>query len=92
MNKQAAFLIENQGSEPFKITECGRVLETLNALRNGEVPPPAYTRRSDHVFRLRQKGVCIETEMRRQKLEGRQRFGVYHLNFRITQVFAKGRA
>lgn len=80
------FEVHNEDQEPFTIVETGRVLETLQALMGGPVKAPAYTRRSDHVFRLRQKGVVIETELRKQKEDGAERYGVYHLKSKVVPV------
>ena len=80
------FKITNDGQEPFAITPTGRILETFDKLRNCPVPAPALTRRSDHIFRLRKLGVLIETEMREQKQEGSERYGVYHLLSKVSKV------
>ncbi|MBL4872424.1 MAG: hypothetical protein JKY41_03290 [Rhodobacteraceae bacterium] len=80
------YKITNEGHKPFTITPKGRILETFNKLRNGPVLAPALTRRSDHIFRLRKLGVLIETEMREQKQNGSERYGVYHLLSKISKV------
>ena len=84
--KLTTFKISNEGHVPFTITPKGRILETFDKLRKGPVPAPALTRRSDHIFRLRKLGVQIETEMREQKQEGSERYGVYHLISKVSKV------
>jgi len=84
--KSTTFEIRNEGNAPFIIAPKGKILETFTKLRTGPVPAPALTRRSDHIFRLRKLGVQIKTEMREQKREGSERYGVYHLLSKVSKV------
>ena len=88
MSSYKHFKILNEGSNPFtfKIKDGSRYLETWWKLRAGQVPAPALTRRSDHILKFRQAGVLIETEMRKQADDGRERFGIYHLKSVVTLI------
>ena len=88
MSSKAKYQITNGEDAPFtfSVKSGSRIHETFEALRKGPVPAPAYTRRSDHVFRLRSEGIDIETEFRKQRDEGQERFGVYHLKSKVAPI------
>lgn len=88
MAKYQHYQIQNGDDAPFsfKVKVGSRFAETWNALLKGPVPAPALTRRSDHILNFRKAGVHIETEFVKQKEEGRQKFGVYHLKSRVIPV------
>ncbi len=81
MQNRATYKIQNGDNEPFVFTvkPGSRIHESLEALRRGPLPAPAYTRRSDHILHLRRAGLLIETEIRRQAEDSEYKYGVYHL-------------
>ena len=88
MKNRKSFQIDNGDGQPFSIQlKAGsRICDTFEALLRGPVPAPAFTRRSDHVFRLRREGVMIETEFRKQHEAEQERYGVYHLKSRVRPL------
>lgn len=88
MTNKAIYQIQNGDDAPFvyAVKSGSRIQETLEALRKGPVPAPAYTRRSDHVFRMRSEGLLIETEFRPQSDESHERYGVYTLLSRVSRL------
>ena len=69
-----------------------RIDDTLRALIKGPLLAPSLRRVSDHIFRLRQQGILIDTEYREQHEQGMQRYGVYHLRTKIVPVAKIGGA
>ena len=88
MTTKATYQIQNGDNPPFvyAVKPGSRIHQTLEALRKGPVPAPAYTRRSDHVFRMRSEGLLIETEFRQQAEDSEHKFGVYHLKSVVVPV------
>ena len=88
MPNKAKYQIQNGDDAPFvyAVKSGSRIQETLEALRKGPVPAPAFTRRSDHVFRMRSEGLRIETEFRPQSDESHERYGVYTLLSRVSRI------
>lgn len=88
MTNRATYQIQNGDNPPFvyAVKPGSRIHQTLEALRKGPVPAPAYTRRSDHVFRMRCEGLLIETEFRQQAEDSEHKFGVYHLKSVVVPV------
>lgn len=88
MKNRATYKVQNGENEPFIYTvkPGSRIHESLEALRRGPLPAPAYTRRSDHILHLRRAGLLIETEFRKQKEDSEHRYGVYHLKSAVMPV------
>lgn len=88
MTTKATYEIRNGENPPFvyAVKPGSRIHQTLEALRKGPVPAPAYTRRSDHVFRMRSEGILIETEFRQQAEDSEHKFGIYHLKSVVVPV------
>lgn len=86
-----AYEVQNGEGEPFtfRIKAHSRYMETFTRLLHGPVPAPALTRRSDHIFVFRKAGLIIETEMREQRKNGNERYGVYHLRSKIRPIQAE---
>lgn len=59
--------------------------KVMKHLMKGELPCPDLTRVASRVCEIRQLGVRVETELRRNPNTGR-RFGVYHLLDKIREV------
>lgn len=88
MSSKTKYQIINGEEAPFtySVKQGSRIHQTLEALRKGPVPAPAYTRRSDHVFRMRGEGLVIETEFHQQSDDGQERYGVYTLVSTVTPM------
>lgn len=88
MSSKAKYQVQNGDDAPFiySVKSGSRIQETLEALRKGPVPAPAFTRRSDHVFRMRSEGLRIETEFRPQSDDSHERYGVYTLLSRVSRI------
>ena len=88
MTTKATYQIRNGDDAPFiyAVKPGSRIHESLEALRKGPLPAPAYTRRSDHILHLRRAGLLIETEFRQQAEDSEYKFGVYHLKSVVVPV------
>jgi len=88
MTTKASYQIRNGENPPFiyAVKPGSRIHESLEALRKGPLPAPAYTRRSDHILHLRRAGLLIETEFRQQAEDSEHKFGVYHLKSVVVPV------
>ncbi len=88
MTRKATYQIRNGDNPPFvyAVKPGSRIHESLEALRKGPLPAPAYTRRSDHILHLRRAGLLIETEFRPQAEDSEHKYGVYHLKSVVVPV------
>lgn len=59
--------------------------KVMKRLIQGELPCPGLTRIASRVHEIRELGIRVKTEMRRNPTTGR-RFGVYHLLDKIREV------
>lgn len=88
MTIQAKYQIQNGDGKPFMFSTKtkGRIHDSLEALRRGPLPAPSKRRVSDHILKLRQAGIQIETEMHKQKDDSHELFGVYYLKSKVTPI------
>lgn len=91
MPAKSSFEVQNPDGRRFTFTTKtgGRIYDSLQALMKGPLPAPSKRRVSDHILKMREAGICIETEMRDQAEEGQEKYGVYHLKSRVTPSPAK---
>jgi len=88
VKNRATYKIQNGDADPFiySVKPGSRIHESLEALRKGPLPAPAYTRRSDHILHLRRAGLHIETEFKPQREDSEHKYGVYHLKSTVVPV------
>lgn len=88
MKNKAIYWIQSGDNATFvyAVKSGSRIRETLEARRKGLMPAPAFTRRSDHVFRISCEGLSVETEYRPQSDESHESYGVYKLLSSVTCI------
>lgn len=83
------YRVEDECGKSRSFIAKGKRRRVLEGLMRSPLLSASYARLSDHVDHLRRSGVDIETKIYLNDPEtGREKYGVYFLNSRVTRIEA----